>query len=433
MSQSSSNGKRGTGKRAASKPGATSKTAISESAASKTAINKPGMSGGRVSSKRAPFDLKGLLSDGSLVAIALMVIVVAAVMIWNQVNPITYFVYDTSHASYAKGTVTQILDNQLVDEPGTGRHRGQQIIKVEVHEGKFAGQQVQITNDLSATHNIEATVGLDVVVKVDDPGKGVDPFFSLFNYDRTLGFGAVLLLFAALMVAVGGLKGLKSLLGLLFSLFMVLMFLLPAIYHGLPPILMTVVTALIITVLCMALLNGFSKKTWTAIGSTAVGVLAAVAIYLVFSVFLHLNGYVLDQADELIQIQQATGLDVGQMLFVGVLVASLGAVMDMCMSVATSLYEMKSINPELSASRIFTSGMHIGRDMIGTMCMTLILAFAGSAIVNLLVMVSFGAHPAQLLSSDYVAIELVHSFIGGMAVVLSVPITSAISAWMLDR
>lgn len=393
--------------------------------------------GGNVGTGSPSSTSRGLFArlpgDGSPIAIVLMALIVAAVMVWNNVNPITFFVYDTSHASYAKGTVTQIVDNQLVDEPGTGRHRGSQDIKVMLHEGKFSGKTVEIQNDLSATHNVEAYVGLDVVVKVDDPGNGVDPFFSLFNYDRTVGFGAVLLLFAVLMVVVGGMKGLKALVGLLFSLFMILMFLLPAIYHGLPPILMTVVTAVVITVLCMTLLNGFTGKTWAAVGSTTIGVLAAVAIYLGFSVFLHLNGYVLDQAEELIQIQQATGLDVGQMLFVGVLVASLGAVMDMCMSVATSLFEMKDLNPEMRAAAIFRSGMHIGQDMIGTMCMTLILAFAGSAIVNLLVMVSYGAQPAQLMSSDYVAIELVHSFIGGMAVVLSVPITSALSVWLLGR
>ena len=380
-----------------------------------------------------PSLIRRLAGDGSPVAFLPMVIAIAAVLAWNAADPITFFVYDTSHASYAKGTVTQVVQNQLVDEPGTGRHRGSQDLKVKLHEGKYAGMDVDIHNDLSATHNVEAIEGLDVVVKVDDPGNGVDPYFSLFNYDRTVGFGAILALFAVLMVAVAGVKGLKSLFGLLFSLFMILMFLLPAIYHGLPPILMTVVTSVIVTVLCMMLLNGASGKTVAAIGSTTAGVLAAVVLYLLFSNFLHLNGYVLDQAEELIQIQQATGLDVGQMLFVGVLVASLGAVMDMCMSIATSLFEMKRLNKDLGFSEIFTSGMIIGRDMVGTMSMTLILAFAGSAIVNLLVMVSYGAQPAQLLSSDYVGIELVHSFIGGMAVVLSAPITSVISAALLTR
>ena len=233
------------------------------------------------------------------------------------------------------------------------------------------------------------------------------------------------------MVAVGGEKGVKSLIGLVFSLFTIMAFLLPAIYHGASPIAMGCVTALVITVLNMVLLNGPSRKTAAAIVSTMSGVLAAVVLYLVFSSVMRLSGYNLDQAEELLAVHSATGLNVGEIMFVGVVISALGAVMDMCMSVATSLFEMARLHAGMDERQVVRSGLTIGRDMIGTMCMTLILAFAGTAIASLLVMVAFGAQLDTLLASDFVATELLQSLIGGMAVVLSVPITAVVSAHAL--
>ena len=179
----------------------------------------------------------------------------------------------------------------------------------------------------------------------------------------------------------------------------------------------------------MLLLNGFSEKTFTAITATMAGVILAAVFYYIFSGILHLSGFNLEEAEELIIVQGATGLKVGQTLFTGILIASLGAVMDMTMSVASALFEMKEIHPEMYMTEVFRSGISIGQDMIGTMCETLILAFAGSSITALLVMIAYGAQFNQILSSDYVAIELIHSLTGSMAVILSVPITAGLSAF----
>lgn len=182
----------------------------------------------------------------------------------------------------------------------------------------------------------------------------------------------------------------------------------------------------------MVLLNGVSRKTVTAIAATMAGVIAAAVVYYIFSSVLHLSGFNLEESEELILIQNSTGMHVGELLFTGILIASLGAVMDMTMSVASSLFEMKHIHPEMTQKEIFRSGMTVGRDMIGTMCQTLVLAFAGTALASLLVMISYGTTFNQLLSSDYTALELMHSLTGSMAVILTVPITSGLSALVME-
>lgn len=370
-------------------------------------------------------------ADGAIAVVAIMAAFVAGVLAWNVANPIDYIIYTIEGTSYAKGVIEQVESSTVAWDDSVDRNLGTQKLLARITSGEHAGQTVEITNDLAATHNVEASEGMAVVVKVDAPEGSVEPFYSVFNYDRTVPIAAILGLFAILMVAVGGKKGVKSLIGLVFSLFTIMAFLLPAIYHGASPIAMGCVTALVITVLNMVLLNGPSRKTAAAIVSTMSGVLAAVVLYLVFSSVMRLSGYNLDQAEELLAVHSATGLNVGEIMFVGVVISALGAVMDMCMSVATSLFEMARLHAGMDERQVVRSGLTIGRDMIGTMCMTLILAFAGTAIASLLVMVAFGAQLDTLLASDFVATELLQSLIGGMAVVLSVPITAVVSAHAL--
>lgn len=348
------------------------------------------------------------------------------VILINLRAPKPYAMYDSDTISYEKGTVTAVLKEQLEPAPGMpGWELGSQDISVRLKNGAQKGQEIQLNNNLSTTHNIHVRAGQSVIVKADRP-EGVTPYYSLYNYDRTPGICAAAAIFIALMLLVGRFKGFRSVLGLGISLFFILAFLLPAIYRGYSPVLMSILTVIIISAFSLLLLNGFSKKTLTAVAATAAGVVLSASFFFLLSALLHLFGYNISEAEELILIAQNTGLQIGQVLFAGVLISSLGAVMDMTMSVAAPLYEMKEIRPGLSARALFRSGMRIGRDMVGTMCQTLILAFVGSSLSTLLVLVSYGTQFDQFMSSDYMAIEVVHGIAGSIAVIFAVPITAGL-------
>lgn len=363
-----------------------------------------------------------------LLVIAMVTVIVIMTMVMNRWFPVEYIMYTSESSTYERGVVTRILAEELSQEEGSNRYRGVQTLKVAMKSGSLKGQEIEVKNELSATHNIATGVGQRLIIKVDAP-EGLEPYYTVFNYDRTVGISMILVMFAVFMILVGGRKGVKSMIGLCFALFLIIDFLLPTVYHGWSPIGMGIICAFLIAVFSMLLLNGFSEKTFTAITATMTGVILAAVFYYIFSGILHLSGFNLEEAEELIIVQGATGLKVGQTLFTGILIASLGAVMDMTMSVASALFEMKEIHPEMYMTEVFRSGISIGQDMIGTMCETLILAFAGSSITALLVMIAYGAQFNQILSSDYVAIELIHSLTGSMAVILSVPITAGLSAF----
>ena len=367
---------------------------------------------------------------GEIVLAAVVVLMIAAICIYNRANPITYTMYENGSINYVKARVLEVTDQQL--EPvkeAEGRWLGTQELKVELLNKGHAGKIITVVNYLSTTHNVYAKEGQSLIIKADCP-EGVEPFYSVYNYDRTTGLMMTGIVFMTCMVLVGRGKGVKSILSLAFTMFFIIAFLLPMIYRGHSPVLLTI---LVSTAVSMLLLNGYSAKTLTAIASTMAGVLVAAGAFAVITAVLHLDGYNESQAEELLLISENTGLKIRYILFAGILIASLGAVMDMCMSIAASLFEMKHQNPSMDFKAIVKAGYAIGRDMIGTMCATLVLAFTGTALTMMLVLISYGVQPEQLMNSDYIAIEAAHSLSGSLAVILCVPVTSFLSAYVLER
>jgi uncharacterized membrane protein len=362
-----------------------------------------------------------------------LVVLMVVVGVMVAAKPMGYLMYNSGSISYEKGKVTAVLDEQLEPAAGMpGWQLGNQTIRVQMKTGVLKGQEIELDNNLSTTHNIRVNLGQSVIIKADMP-EGIMPFYTVYNYDRTPGLIAVGAVFAVLIVLVGKLKGLRSLLGLCISLYFIFALLVPAIYRGYSPVLMAFVTVIIIAVFSLLLLNGFSRKTLTAVAATGIGVALSAASFFLISTLMHLAGYNIGEAEELILISQYTGLQIGQVLFAGVLISSLGAVMDMNISIAASLYEMKEVQPNLSPREMFRSGIAIGRDMIGTMCQTLVLAFVGSSLATLLVLISYGTRFDQFMSSDYAAIEVVQGVAGSMAVILAVPITAGLCALVGSR
>lgn len=374
-----------------------------------------------------------LPDPADLIVFAAIAAIVAAVLWWGQANPIDYSSLDVTGITYPRGTVTAVSSEDLEPAPyDQGRSWGTQVLKVLIHDGDDAGSEVEIENDLSDTHNIPCEVGTDVIVRREGQ-EGLKPFYSIYNYDRTLGIAALAGVFALLMVAIGRSKGARSLIGLAFAIFLIACFMLPAFYHGYPVLPVTLAVAAAITVSSMTLLNGWSRKTAVAIGATMCGVVVAAAFHAVFAAVLHVGGYNMEAAEELIFIRQRTGFQLGDILFTCVLVSSLGAVLDMTMSVTTALFEMRQVQPQAGPRELFRSGMAMGRDMIGTMSQTLILAFAGGSITTLLSLLTYGTQGTQLLNSDYLTLEIFQSLVGSLAVILSVPLASLFSAWALGR
>ena len=366
------------------------------------------------------------------VVIIIMLITIIAVGFFNQYLAKDYSRVNNDSTDFVSGKIVEITSSNLEYDQDLKINLGKQVVVVEILEGKSAGKRVEIDNYLTAAHNVEVAIGSKVIISADEPD-GIDSYYTVYNFDRGLGmiiFTCVLLL---VIIAIGRGKGVKAILGLAYTLYLVIFLLLPTVFSGYSPVLMSIICVALSTIVTLMLLNGASKKTYSAIVATVLGVVLSAGGFYLMSLVLKVNGFSVDEAESLVLINQATGLSIKDILFAGILISSLGAIMDVGMSIVSALSELFHHQPNLTQKQIFDSGIEIGKDMIGTMTNTLILAFTGSAFVSLLVLFSYNVDIKQLLSSNYIAIEFAQGIAGTLGIVLTVPIDSFISAWALTN
>jgi uncharacterized membrane protein len=178
----------------------------------------------------------------------------------------------------------------------------------------------------------------------------------------------------------------------------------------------------------MVLLNGVTRKSLCAILGTISGVVLSGLILFVFGHFMHISGYSTNDAESLLLIGETTGLKVKDLLFSGILIAALGAIMDVAISIVSVIHEVHENMPGIQASGLICFGMNVGKDMIGSMANTLILAFTGTSLSLIILLYSYSVQFNQLMNMNSIAIEITQALAGSLGIVLTVPITAFITA-----
>ena len=358
-----------------------------------------------------------------------LVLLSVLVMILHPAQADSYRRYATDTIHYVRGQVVQVVSEELEESPlGTGQKLGIQELEVELTDG----QAIPITNYLTETHNVLTKEGQWVVVCVDAP-ENTQPYYTVFNYDRTPALAVLILVFLAFMLLVGRRKGFDAALAILFTLVFFLRVTLPALYSGVSPVAMGFLVVILSTAVTLTLLHGFTRQCALGVGVTLLGELAACLLFGLFSGLLHLTGFQTDSAEGLLLIAQSTGLQVRTLLFAGTMVSALGAVMDVAVSVLSALREVALASPDPKRRDLFRAGIRLGQDMIGTMSNTLIFAFTGGALATMLVFYSYGVQVQQLLSSDYLTVELAQGLCSTAAVVLTVPLAALVGSAAYSR
>lgn len=343
-----------------------------------------------------------------------------------------YSVVTSTDVSYERAKVMRILENQLEIDPDTSSgYRGTQQLEFQILSGEQKGEVVTATNYLTRSHNILGREGARLVLCIERSNNYTH--YSVFNYSRSPMLYLMVFLLLAMMVVVGDWKGFKSSIALLFTFACVLFFVLPMIFNGYSPVWTTILSVVLISAVTLVLIDGVSKKTMVAFAGTSCGVVVAGAVFTIFSAVLHISGFTMDDVETMLVISQNTGLQLKHVLFAGVLIASLGAVIDMAMSIASSLYEIHEKNPGLPAKELFKSGMNVGSDMIGTMATTLILAYTGGSFGMLILLFAYSVNYNQVINMDFLVIEVAQAISGSMGIILTVPIVAFLGARFFHR
>ena len=205
------------------------------------------------------------------------------------------------------------------------------------------------------------------------------------------------------------------------------------VQRGWPPIPTTLAIISYTIFVTFVILGGIQVKTMVAAAGSLGGVLLAGGLAWAACHIVHISGMNMDEAEALMLTAVDNGLKIRGLYICGILIAAEGAVMDIAMSISSAVSELHEVNPALTARQLFKSGMNIGRDAMGTMANTLVLAFAGTSLNMMIFIYAYDISYIQLLNTDFVAIEIIRSISGSIGIVLTVPLVAAISAYLLAR
>lgn len=334
------------------------------------------------------------------------------------------------NTEFAKAVVTEVSNENL--QTGTDGNIGDsQEVTLLIKSGSYKGETVSGYNMNGYLYGANCKEGTKVIVRISEYAGQLSA--NVYNYDREFEIAALILAFFVLMWLVGGKKGINSIAALIFTFIVVIMMYVPMMYIGISPFWVAVVSVILITIITHVLIADFQVKSMSSMLGTICGVVVAGIIALIFGETANVNGYNVDEIENLVYIGQNSKLNIGGMLFSGILISSLGAVMDVAMSVSSSLNEIQLNRPDISKKELFKAGINIGRDMIGTMSNTLILAYVGSSINLIMIIYAYSYQMHQILNMYSIAIEIMSGIAGTMGIILAVPFTSAIATVLIKK
>lgn len=332
---------------------------------------------------------------------------------------------------YAKGRVLQILSqtqNRNLEQYMKG-DQALQITKVKVLNGKYKNKILTINNYLSGNpaYDINLKKGDRVLLDVEKENGKIDFFIS--DKDREPALYIILGLFFTSVLIVGGTKGLKSLLSVLITTASVFFILLPLILSGFPAIPAAVIVSIISTLATMLLVGGFNKKSFAAASGTILSLSIAGILALLAIKFASLTGFA--EQESIMLLGAKPFLNFKGILAASIIIASLGAVMDIGISIASCIAEFKNVNEAMTRKDLIQSGMNVGKDIIGAMSNTLILAYIGSALP--LILLATNAPYIKIINLNSIATEIASALIGSIGIVLCVPITAVIASYFIGK
>lgn len=339
------------------------------------------------------------------------------------------------YIEYETAVVEKILTDSCEPDPVSENHmRGTQKLTAVVKSGQYEGLTLLVDNTVGPIYGQQLSEGDSFIAGISTYSDGT-VIAHVYEYERSTGIYILVALFLLATILVGGKVGARSLAGLLVTAAVLFAIVIPMILKGYPTILTTVIACVYITAVVFIILSGLEKKSLCAMAGTVAGLLLAMLFGMAAQDVLRIDGYRQEYAEALLQLRQTgqSTIGISGVIVAGVIISALGAVMDVSMSISSSISEIAKVGKNLSFKELFKSGMNIGRDMVGTMTNTLILAIIGSSMMLVIYIASLGLPIRQFLSSAYLSLEVISGLSSSIGVVLTVPLTALAASLFYGR
>ncbi|OGC05002.1 hypothetical protein A2276_03515 [candidate division WOR-1 bacterium RIFOXYA12_FULL_43_27] len=326
---------------------------------------------------------------------------------------------------YAKAEILSVVD---------------QKVKVKVKSGKFQGKIISISHSSNGEGimggEMKVVPGDRVILYVEEYPTAAEspdgsPMFYIADYVRDTPLYWLAFFYVLSLVVVGGRKGVRALVSLVITIALIFFILFPLTLLGWNPLLVAVLVSALVSLIVFRIIGRKTIKSVSAAIGTVSGVAIAGLIAYVVGNLIHLSGLSSEEARILLYSMDLK-IDFRGLLFAGILIGALGAVMDVGMSIASAIDEVRKVHPEANFKNLFDAGMNVGRDVMGTMSNTLILAYTGSALPLLLLILANDLSLAKVMNMELIAEELTRALAGSIGLILCIPITAFVSAILYE-
>ncbi len=302
---------------------------------------------------------------------------------------------------------------------------------VRVTSGPHRGEEVDIVNYYSDydMYRIYMKEGMDVIL-VDFSGDLTDGVY-LHDIARDYTIYFITGVFALLLILVGGVKGAKALATLAFICIYILKVMLPLIARGYSPVLVSTLSSVMLVVVTLLVIGGVNRKSLSAIIGTMFGLLLAGFLAHWTGNAAYLTGLSSQEAQSLYFMGQ--DINLRELLFAGIIIGALGAIIDVGISVASAAAEIKEARPSISRNELIIGAFNVGKDVMATMSNTMILAYVGAAIPLLLVILTAEMPWIRIINFEFIATEVVRGITISIGLVLSVPVTALAAGFLMGN
>ncbi|QUH25392.1 YibE/F family protein [Serpentinicella alkaliphila] len=303
-----------------------------------------------------------------------------------------------------------------------------QIVEAIILEGQFKSDRLIFKHLLieGSKSNISLKEDMQVFLNIRVNGDVIESV----NFLDVVRDGYLKILFGMffmLLIIFGGFKGFRSFIALVVTALCLIYLFIPMIMRGYNLIMSAVIVSSIIVVSSFIIISGFTKKSLVAILGTIGGTMTSGVLAIFFGNKIYLTG-VSDEIVELLVAYSTVPIDYRGLLYSGIIIGALGAVMDVSMTITSVICEIRRNNPNTRIRSLFFSGLSVGKDIMATMTNTLILAYVGTSLPLLLIFIFSDMAVVDIVNSQYIASEIIRSLCGSVGLVLTIPITSVLAA-----
>ncbi|AOR22277.1 YibE/F family protein [Clostridium taeniosporum] len=360
------------------------------------------------------------------ICIAVLAIMVFGLFSFVLIQSNNHKLAEEEHYFFSKARVDKITydDTDRLNNDKTVLQTKQEF-EITILDGKHKGEKYKIRNTIEAIdmHRIIVNENDEIVINYTISDEGKINSIHLYEIVRENYLYLLIGIFIVSVVLICGKMGVKSVLTLAFTSFMIIKVLLPILVSGFNPLIATILVCVVTVASSLFFINGINRKTIISVLGTIGGIVIATVVAVFIGNMCKITGLAETESQMIAYTNSSLGLNFKHIMFSAIIIGSLGAIMDVSVSITSAMDEILQVKNNINKRNFIKSGMNVGKDIIGAMSNTLILAYAGGAFSLIFLLYAQQMPYINIINMEIITTEIITAFSGSLGIVWTVPIT----------